>query len=231
MWEVLSQSRSKIEGFKAITPTKLPLRTLPGLMSQMRTSQYVWKPLRGILPLCSLLGRSLPCTFAEWSSHPMLTPGQKPTENRRTKSCPGVGQCTEVRAWKPGKYPVIKMHPGLLTSTKSAVAMHPSKQATISFPIIYVPTMNTETRWDSFQYSLYSCSIKETLLSVKTVYYQMIIGRQLLLEWLIIVSTGGYKPAKRSSTHGETSVVSGLSHCHYEFRFLQTLGIRRLKYC
>ena len=123
----------------------------PGLVSQMRTNQYVWKPLRGILPSCSLLGRSLPCTFPAWSPHPMLTSGQKPTENRRTKSCPGVGQCTEVRAWIPGKYPVIYMHTCLLASTKSAVAMYPTQQPTISFPIIYVSTMNTETRRDSFQ--------------------------------------------------------------------------------
>lgn len=66
----------------------------------------------------------------------MLKPGQKPTENRCTKSCPGVGQCTEVRAWKPGKYPAIYMRPRLLISTKpdlistkSTVAMYPTKSA------------------------------------------------------------------------------------------------------
>ena len=57
----------------------------------------------------------------------MLTPGQKPTENLRTKLCPGVGQCNEVRAWKPGKYPGIYMQPCLLISTKSAVPMYHTK--------------------------------------------------------------------------------------------------------
>lgn len=87
----------------------------------------------------------------------MLKPGQKPTENRRTKSCPGVGQCTEVRAWKPGKYPVIYKRPRHLTSTKpdlistkSTVAMYPTKNAPFPSELLIVPTVNTNTWWDSF---------------------------------------------------------------------------------
>lgn len=81
----------------------------------------------------------------------MLTPGQKPTENRRTKSCPGVGQCEEVRAWKPGKYPNT-LHAPMpplfllpLSSTKSAAPLYPTVLATFSVPVKYVPSINTET--------------------------------------------------------------------------------------
>ena len=141
----------------------------------MRTNRYVQKPLRRILCSfcvlcsCSLLGRSSPCTFSEWNSHPMLTPGQKPTENRRAKSCPGVGQCTEVRAWKAGKYPFIYM--------QSCLPFSFYPQPARSQPCLRIPRKNSVFLSQLFKYtsSCIAVASKQHDLAPKlySVYHEM----------------------------------------------------------
>ena len=50
-----------------------------------------------------MLGRSLPCSDADWVSPP-VSPGQKPTEKQGKMICPGIGQCKKVLPWRPGKH-------------------------------------------------------------------------------------------------------------------------------
>ncbi|PFX18451.1 Fibroleukin, partial [Stylophora pistillata] len=68
-----------------------------------------------------LMGRSYPCTLSEWSSDAKLTPHQTPRKKYRHKSCPGIGECKEVRKWKPADCREVLLS-GCKTSAKYTIS-------------------------------------------------------------------------------------------------------------